>query len=222
MSEVSNYEVTKKNTAKLFMERDQEEIIRRCGLTADDASIFVMFFGRRYRVDRRTGVILRDWKEKTKQKHECMPYSAGGLDSARQEEADFEEAMTIYDYLCDSRPGCHPSGDFVTSQSLQRVVTSRIGEGMFTEYAAFFEQNEALVRVNCEQIGGISAGKGDISYDFSMFGELKLRISFWRSDEDFPASLQVFWDQNVLDYIRFETTYYAVFCVLRRICGREV
>lgn len=58
MSEVSNYEVTKKNTAKLFLERDQEEIIRRCGLTADDASIFVMFFGRRYRVDRRTGVIL--------------------------------------------------------------------------------------------------------------------------------------------------------------------
>ena len=57
-----------------------------------------MFFGRRYRVDRRTGVIFRDWKEKTKQKHECMPYSAGGLDSARQEEADFEEAMTIYDY----------------------------------------------------------------------------------------------------------------------------
>ena len=104
MSEVSNYEVTKKNTAKLFMERDQEEIIRRCGLTADDASIFVMFFGRRYRVDRRTGVIFRDWKEKTKQKHECMPYSAGGLDSAGQEEADFEEAMTIYDYLCDSRP----------------------------------------------------------------------------------------------------------------------
>ena len=108
MSEVSNYEVTKKNTAKLFMERDQEEIIRRCGLTADDASIFVMFFGRRYRVDRRTGVIFRDWKEKTKQKHECMSYSAGGLDSARQEEADFEEAMTIYDYLCDSRPGYPP------------------------------------------------------------------------------------------------------------------
>ena len=47
MSEVSNYEVTKKNTAKLFLERDQEEIIRRCGLTADDALIFVMFFGRR-------------------------------------------------------------------------------------------------------------------------------------------------------------------------------
>ena len=55
---------------------------------------------------------------------------------------------------------------------------------------------------------------------FPVFGELKARQLL--ADEDFPASLQVFWDQNVLDYIRFETTYYQVFCVLRRICGREV
>ena len=49
-----------------------------------------------------------------------------------------------------------------------------------------------------------------MGWQFPVFdGGLDLRLCFWAEDEDFPASLRLFWDKNVLDYIRFETTYYA-------------
>jgi len=42
-------------------------------------------------------------------------------------------------------------------------------------------------------------------------------LRFWNSDEEFPASLVVLWDANVLDFMRFETTWFAAGHVLSRI-----
>ena len=35
-------------------------------------------------------------------------------------------------------------------------------------------------------------------------------VQFWFADEDFPAQLQFFWDKNALQYLRYETMYYAL------------
>jgi len=44
-----------------------------------------------------------------------------------------------------------------------------------------------------------------------------LRIQYWNSDEEFPASLQLMWDKNVLQYMRYETTWFAAMHVLNRV-----
>ena len=36
-----------------------------------------------------------------------------------------------------------------------------------------------------------------------------MQIQLWLPDEDFPASLQFFWDENVLQYMHYETVWYA-------------
>ena len=138
--------------------------------------------------------------------------------------ADYNSAMTIYDYLCDSKPYCHASGEFVTIQSLQAVITSRIGGTMFDSMAEFINQNPAAICRACQAMGGQKTGKGDLSYQFPVLADLQMRLSFWHSDEDFPASLEIFWDKNVLDYIRFETTYYAagyIMSELRTLAGER-
>ena len=39
---------------------------------------------------------------------------------------------------------------------------------------------------------------------------LKIALQFWHSDEEFPAQIRYFWDENALQYVRYETMYFAV------------
>lgn len=38
-------------------------------------------------------------------------------------------------------------------------------------------------------------------------------------DDEFPASLQIFTDKNMLDYMHYETVWYAIIHMLERIQG---
>ena len=36
-----------------------------------------------------------------------------------------------------------------------------------------------------------------------------LAILFWDADDEFPASMNLQWDEHILDFMRYETTFYA-------------
>jgi hypothetical protein len=132
--------------------------------------------------------------------------------------ADFNEAMSIYDLLCDSKEGCHLSGSFTTLTSLQGTVKSaQPGQDMFAETARVFDGHLQELAEACRRLGGTPAGKGDVSYELPVFDCLPVQLQFWASDEDFPASFQMLWDTNILDFIRYETTYYVAGHLIRRI-----
>ena len=42
-------------------------------------------------------------------------------------------------------------------------------------------------------------------------------LRFWDADEEFPASLQILVDKNILDYMHYETLMFALTHVLGRI-----
>ena len=42
-------------------------------------------------------------------------------------------------------------------------------------------------------------------------------LRFWESDEEFPASLQIFVDKNILDFMHYETLMFAVTHLLNRL-----
>ena len=50
--------------------------------------------------------------------------------------------------------------------------------------------------------------KHDIAYRLDLFPFLPIRLQFWQADEEFPASFQLHWDMNTLDFVHYETTYY--------------
>ena len=199
MERVSNYEKTRQEAAALYLRFDEGEIAERLGLQRDEEGLLVEFLGRPYRAERRDGTLRRLWDHAV---------------------AGFSETLTVYDYLCESRPGCRPSGEFVTVGNLQAVVTATIGGELHAPATRWFAEDLARARAACAAFGGRQAGKGDFGWEFPVFGDgLSLRLSFWQADEDFPASLRLFWDKNVLDYIRFETTYYASGFLLDELMG---
>ena len=61
----------------------------------------------------------------------------------------------------------------------------------------------------CEALGGTASPGGDICYDLELFPDLPVRLRFWHADEDFPPSLDLLWDRNTLQFLRYETTWFA-------------
>ncbi len=199
---ISNYELTKQRVQKEFLKYDQEKMINKFSLNAQEVYLYLTFLGHRYRIDRKTGYV--EWSEDDFQN--CT-------------EADFNEAMTIYDLLCDSKEHCLASGEYVHLKSLSGLQSGskRLGDGLLDGKEALFDHRETELSGACERLGGVRAGIGDVAYEIPVFDFLKCRIQFWNSDEEFPASFHVFMDKNILQFLRYETVWYVQSHLLKRL-----
>ena len=73
------------------------------------------------------------------------------------------------------------------------------------------------IREACEALGGTPFPIGEVAYQLPLFDFLPIVVQFWDADEDFPGQLMIKWDRNILQYMHFETTFYATGCLLQRI-----
>ena len=199
---ISNYEITKRRVQKDFLKYDQEKMIQKFALKADENYLYITFIGHSYRICRKSGYL--EWSEDNFVT--CV-------------EGDFNEALTIYDLLCDSKENCHAANDFINLNSLSTLQSSskKLGDGLFHGEDKIFDHKEELFGNVCEKLGGIKAGKGDVAYELPLFDFLPCRIQFWNSDDEFDAQLQIFMDKNVLKFIRYETVWYAVSHLMKRL-----
>lgn len=202
MERISNYEITKRRVRSEFLKYDQENMIRKFALDSDENYLYINFIGHVYRIHRSTGLL--EWSE-------------DGFQTCT--EGDFNEALTIYDLLCDSKEHCQASGDYINLKSLSALQSGgkKLGDGLFESEGAIFDHKDELFCGVCEKLGGRKKGKGDVAYELPLFDFLSCLIQFWDSDEEFQASLQVFMDKQILDFIRYETVWYAVSHLMKRL-----
>ena len=199
---ISNYEITKRRVQKDFLKYDQEKMMQKFSLKADENYLYITFIGHSYRICRKSGYL--EWSEDNFVT--CV-------------EGNFNEALTIYDLLCDSKENCHAANDFINLNSLSTLQSSskKLGDGLFHGEDKIFDHKDRLFGKVCEKLGGIKAGKGDVAYELPLFDFLPCRIQFWNSDDEFDAQLQIFVDKNVLKFIRYETVWYAVSHLMKRL-----
>ena len=192
MERVSNYEVTKRRVQKEFLKYDQNDMIEKFKLKSEEDFLYIKFIGHDYRLNRKNGYL--EWSEDGFRN--CV-------------EADFNEVLTIYDLLCDSKEHCKASGEYVNLKSMSKIRGSSksLGDGLFSGSEKRFDHKGTLLSIACEKLGGIEAGKGDVAYEIPLFEFLNCRIQFWNSDEDFEAQMQIFLDKNILDFMRYETIW---------------
>lgn len=202
MERISNYEITKNRVQGDFLKYDQEKMIRKFALKYDENYLYINFIGHFYRINRRSGLL--EWSED------------GFITCV---EGDFNEALTIYDLLCDSKEDCQAANDYVNVIGLSALQSSskKLGDGLFDGKDKIFDHKDKLLCQVCERLGGVKAGKGDVAYELPLFDFVNCRIQFWNSDDEFDAQLQVFMDKNILKFIRYETVWYAVGHLMRRL-----
>ena len=192
---ISNYEKMKNDMADVFLKYDQKEMIRKFSLESNQKYLFIHFAGKKYRIHRSTGAV--SWSKDSFQ---------------TEEKAGYNEVMTIYDVLCYSKKNCCLANEWVNVGSLSAVQGGTLAKGsnFFQNAGEYFDgKTEALARA-CETLQGRKLNKGDVAYELDLFPFLPLILRFWESDEDFPASLQILVDKNILDYMHYETLMFAI------------
>lgn len=126
------------------------------------------------------------------------------------------EVLTLYDYLCDALPGRSPARETVSMAFLGGHVHANLASAPGSLEHSIDRDPDAFRRA-CLALGGREARDGDLCFDLELFPDLPIRLRFWHSDEDFPPSLDLLWDRNTLQFLRYETTWFAAGVLRQRL-----
>lgn len=199
MERGNNYLLQAEQAKHTFLTYDQEALIRKFRLEADDVWLYPRMLGAQYRLNRKTGDLQR-------------------LADGQWADANtHSEVMTLLDLLCDSREDRCLSGSWKTMQAFGNQVHSGLLEETGNPVAAFYAAHLPAFKDACRALGGIPVPMGDVGFGIELFDGLRIAPALWLADEDFPASIRFFWDSNALMYLRYETMYFAVNLLEERI-----
>lgn len=202
---VSNYDLQVDIGRQIFLEYDQETMIRKFSLDADEQWIYLKYLNTPCRICRADGQIdeKRDgsW-------HECR---------------NFGTVMTIYDLLCYHRGAEAPAlrHEWCTVGSF--VVTGVTNTGTFTKkYAVLFDGRVEALKAACAKLGGSLEKRmagADITCRIPVTAYFPVLLQFWEGDDEFPPKLMLLWDRNANSFLHFETTFYLQGDLLERLKG---
>jgi hypothetical protein len=200
---ISNYDMQVDMGKQIFLEYEQERIIRKFCLEADEQWIYLSYLHTPFRIHRETGGI---------EEH------ASG---AWQECRDYGTVMTIYDLLCYHKGEYAPEllgqwctvGTFIVAGITQT-------EGFTRKYAKRFDGHKDKLKAACEKLGGVlqppMAG-ADLTCCFPVTPFFPVLLQFWEGDEEFAPKLLILWDRHTDRFIHFETTFYLQGDLLERL-----
>lgn len=198
MEKRDNYAIASANARRLFSDYDQEAIIRKLKLEADETYIYTALFGERYRIRRSNADMERF------------------LNGQWVEANSFGEVLTMLDLVCCCREDRFLRGKWKNMLAFGLQFHTNLMEDR-NPTADFFEHNAPRYAAACEAFGGRKFPQGDLSYTFEVFDGLGMTVQLWFGDDEFPAQIRYLWDENADMYIKYETMYYAVGLWERRI-----
>lgn len=194
---MGNYDKMAEQAARIFLEHDQEQILRRYPLKADDSHIHIRFLGDQYRIDRVTGAVLRG-------------ADGDGL-------ADPRQALSILDMVCNRVGEPHLTGVWQTTQETSGATNAPATSSLFDKRIASFAGHAGMLAAACEALGGKAVPGGEVSYVIEVFDGFPTWLQFWDADEEFGAELKFLWDKATPLYLHFETLWYIMFEILDRL-----
>lgn len=199
MKRWDNYAIQAQQAKDLFLTYDQEKLIAKFGLEADETFLYTKLLGRPYRIARRTGDLEK---------------LADGIWISGNSHG---EVLTLMDLLCDSRDDRCLTGRWKAMQNFGLMFHQSLLEDRRDANAEMFDQEPERLRRGCEALDGRAMPGADISYAVELFDGLAILIRFWHGDEEFAPRIRYFWDENALRYIRYETMWYAIGLLMDRL-----
>ena len=199
MERKDNYLIQANQAKQHFLTYDQEKLIQKLKALSDGTYIYVTFLQQPYRINRKTGNIDR-----------CV-------NGAWVDGNSYEEVMTLLDLVCDSRDDRWRTCRWRSMADLGLQFHQNLLEEKRDRMADLFDQDPEGLRRACEALQGRPISGADISYAIELFDGLEIGIQFWHGDDEFYPRLRYLWDENALMYIRYETMYFAVSLLLKRL-----
>ncbi len=204
MAEItSNYDLQVDIGKRIFLEHDQQWLIRKFGLEADKDWIYLTYLNLPCRINRFNGGVEQYMEEHWQ---ECREYST---------------VMTIYDLLCYHKGRTPPALFHQWCTVGNFIITGVTDTGTFTtKAAALFDGRLEDLKAACHRLGGMEQPRlagADFTCRIPVTPFFPVLLQFWEGDEDFPPKLQLMWDRNADSFLHFETTFYLQGDVIGRL-----
>lgn len=199
MARVNNYLIQTQQAKERFLRYDQEQLIRKLKLKADEEYLYVHFLGDLHRINRKTGDVDRK------------------TDMEWVDANTFGEVMTLLDLVCDSREDRWLRGQWKNMLSFGLMFHQNLLEDAADPWAVKFQDHAEAFHRACRALGGQPLPNGDIAYAIEIFDGLCIAVQLWFGDDEFPPNLRFLWDENALMYIKYETMHFARGLLLQRI-----
>ena len=198
-----NYAVLADRARQLFLTYDQNRLIANAPVTADQAYIYLRVLDRTCRISRSRGYI--QWPD-----GECW-----------QDSTLPGDYLTIFDYLCDSKPDRTLSGRWLSMANFGNLFhTGLLENSVPSPLELRIDREPEAFRRACRALGGVPFDRCDIGFRLPLFPDLPVAVQFWHSDDEFGPRLRWLWDENALSFIRYETMYYALGILRGRLSAR--
>lgn len=179
----SNYDQVIENWRLKFLEMDQEKLIRKFQLAADEEFLYIIYFSKRFRIDRKNGFITENGK------------SPG-----------FDTVMNIYNTFYYS--AAHPvaSGNLVAFRQVKKVYPFEAAyrRTIISRLQELFSGKTEELRKACEALGGTLLPQGDVGYVLPVFPFLNIAVLFWDKDEEFEAQANMLFDSEITEFMHEE------------------
>ena len=190
----------------IFLEYDQESLIRKFRLEADEQYLYLTYLNTPCRIGRSGGGIEE--------------YIQGRWQECRS----FSTVMTIYDLLCYHKGESAPAliGQWCAVGNF--VVTGVTNTETFTKkYAAKFDGHIEELKATVQSLGGVLLERmagADVTCQIPVTSFFPVLLQFWEGDDEFPPKLMLLWDRNTDQFMHFETTFYLQGDLLERLWNR--
>ena len=199
MERTDNYLIQARQAKQRFLTYDQQKLINKLHLDADEDFLYAPMLSRRYRISRKNGDMDRF------------------VNDTWMDANTYEEIMTLLDLICDSREDRFLRHQWKNMTSFGLMFHQNLLEDTQDPWADRFETEPEAFRSACEALGGKPFPNGDIAYAIELFDGLEILVQLWFGDEEFPASLRLLWDENAMMYIKYETMWFARGLLLERL-----
>ena len=199
----SNYDRQVDIGREYFLQYDQEKLVKKYHLQADDQYLYITYLSQQFRIDRKTAAIEKEGKEGFS---ECRIYTV---------------VMTIYDMLCYNKDNLLPelTQEWTPVGSFAVAGASPDPNLHLQSFADAFSGHISELTSACEKIGKICprlAG-ADVTARIDAFPFFPVLFQFWEGDEEFSPQVRVLWDRNTMQYLHFETIYYLQGDLMERL-----
>lgn len=193
---MDNYKISRDRAQRYFLGFDQKKLLDAWHLQHDESLVYLDFLGKSYRICRKTGTVHR---------------------VCDGQQADFNVALSIFDLLCHESKQKVVTGRYAPVNSLKGAAAVGVGTDFYGKFAKKVDCDPEGFRLACLRCGAEPVQMGDMGFRFPVFGELDVILKFYHSDEDFSASLTLLWDENMLQFVYYETVFYIAGALLRQL-----
>ena len=181
----NNHDVFYAQNREHFLKFDQQEMIDYFRLRHDDGNIYFRILGKEAALDRKTAVVTVDGKM-----------------------VGFGAAATAYDILSRAKNKPVLSGRWVSITELGGSIATGHVSKLSGEHSGL-QGRCAEIREICRSWGGVEQKQGDVSFIVPLYDFFPVWVQFWDADDEFPAQFRCLWDASTLDFMFYETTWYA-------------